>query len=107
MSFKTHDRDSGLDSSPEQRAASNRRARSTWEHKAVGSQRARSAAGTAEYYEQIRTYRYGYETPFIPEFFGFSDLERGKRVLEIGVGNGIDAVTDVSIHVQVNTIHAR
>lgn len=70
---------------------SNAQARSTWERKAVGSQRAIAAAGTRDYFEQIRTYRYGYETPFIPGFFDFAGLT-GKRVLEIGVGNGIDAI---------------
>lgn len=70
---------------------SNVQARSTWERKAVGSQRAVAAAGTREYFEQIRAYRYGYETPFIRGFFDFAGLG-GKRVLEIGVGNGIDAV---------------
>ena len=73
------------------REHSNTQARFTWEHKAVGNHRAQSAAGTLEYYKQIRAYRYGYETPFIPEFFKFSDLH-GKRVLEVGVGNGIDGV---------------
>ncbi|MCF8150193.1 MAG: class I SAM-dependent methyltransferase [Sulfuritalea sp.] len=75
----------------QRRQASNVQARQTWEYKAVGSQRASSPAGSREYFEQIRAYRYGYETPFIPDFFGFASLA-GKRVLEIGVGNGIDAV---------------
>lgn len=70
---------------------SNAQARSTWERKAVGSQRAVAVAGTRDYFEQIRSYRYGYETPFIPGFFDFAGLA-GKRVLEVGVGNGIDAV---------------
>jgi SAM-dependent methyltransferase len=70
---------------------SNEAARATWERKAVGSQRAKAEAGSPEYFTQIREYRYGYETPFIPETFRFSDMEE-KRVLEIGVGNGIDAV---------------
>jgi len=77
--------------SSEEILRSNQQARATWESKAVGSHRAKAPAGTAAYYEQIRAYRYGYETPFIPEFFGFSGLA-GKRVLEVGVGNGIDAV---------------
>ena len=85
-------RHSEADKAAAERDTSNRQARSTWERKAVGSQRASAEAGTAEYYAQIRDYRYGYETPFIPEFFGFPMLEGGKRVLEIGVGNGIDAV---------------
>jgi 2-polyprenyl-3-methyl-5-hydroxy-6-metoxy-1,4-benzoquinol methylase len=77
--------------SPEERAASNRQARSTWERRAVGEHRAHAPKASPEYFEQIRAYRYGYETPFIPEFFDFRGL-KGKRVLEIGVGNGIDAV---------------
>lgn len=72
-------------------AASNAAARDTWERKAVGGKRAHAPAGTPEYFEQVRTYRYGYETPFIPATFRFSDLA-GKRVLEIGVGLGIDAI---------------
>lgn len=72
-------------------AKSNAQARSTWERRAVGSHRSQEPAGTAAYYEQIRSYRYGYETPFIPSFFDFAGL-KGKRVLEVGVGNGIDAV---------------
>lgn len=73
------------------RQDSNRRARHTWENKAVGSQRATSPAGSLGYFEEIRSYRYGYETPFIPRFFRFAELAN-KRVLEIGVGNGIDAL---------------
>jgi 2-polyprenyl-3-methyl-5-hydroxy-6-metoxy-1,4-benzoquinol methylase len=76
----------------DERLRSNVQARSTWERVAVGSHRAQAhAAGTPGYYEQLRAYRYGYETPFIPSFFEFAGLA-GKRVLEIGVGNGIDAV---------------
>lgn len=70
---------------------SNRQARNTWEHRAVGSQRASAQKGTPEYFEQMRAYRYGYETPWIPRAFRFAELA-GQRVLEIGVGNGIDAV---------------
>lgn len=70
---------------------SNRRARRLWEKKAVGSQRSGASSGSPKYFEQIRDYRYGYETPFIPKVFDFPGME-GKRVLEIGVGNGIDAV---------------
>lgn len=66
-------------------------AQATWNRKAVGSQRATAPAGSREYFDQIRAYRYGYETPFIPSFFDFASLN-GKRVLEIGVGNGIDGV---------------
>jgi len=72
--------------------ASNEAARGTWERKAVGQDRANGAvAGSPEYFERIRAYRYGYETPFIIETFRYSTM-KGKRVLEIGVGNGIDAV---------------
>ena len=69
--------------------ASNSAARNTWEHFAVGQQRAHAPQGTREYFDQIRAYRYGYETPFIPRLFEFASLH-GKRVLEIGVGHGID-----------------
>ena len=72
-------------------AQSNQQARSTWERKAVGGHRATASSGSRAYFDQIRAYRYGYETPFIPRFFDFEGLS-GKRVLEIGVGNGIDAV---------------
>ena len=72
-------------------AESNRRARATWENKAVGSHRSSASKGSFEYFRQIRNYRYGYETPFISEVFEFDGL-KGKQVLEIGVGNGIDAV---------------
>lgn len=73
------------------RRASNLRARRTWEATAVGESRATAAKGTREYFDELRAYRYGYETPFIPRLFDFASL-RGKRVLEVGVGNGIDAV---------------
>jgi 2-polyprenyl-3-methyl-5-hydroxy-6-metoxy-1,4-benzoquinol methylase len=71
---------------------SNAAALNVWEREAVGSQRAGDASlGSPEYFERIRSYRYGYETPFIPSTFRFEALS-GKRVLEVGVGNGIDAV---------------
>ena len=38
-----------------ERHSSNKKARSTWERKAVGSHRANADAGTAEYFSQIRT----------------------------------------------------
>lgn len=60
-----------------------------WNKAAVGSQRSSSDPGTKSYYQDIETYRYGYETPFIPELL-LSGLE-GRKVLELGVGNGIDA----------------
>jgi 2-polyprenyl-3-methyl-5-hydroxy-6-metoxy-1,4-benzoquinol methylase len=71
---------------------SNEAARSLWEHRSVGYQRANNASpGSVLYFANLREYRYGYETPFIPQTFDFNSLN-GKRVLEIGVGNGIDAV---------------
>jgi 2-polyprenyl-3-methyl-5-hydroxy-6-metoxy-1,4-benzoquinol methylase len=63
----------------------------TWNATPVGSQRSSFAPGTAEYFADLRAYRYGYETPFLPQFFRYPAL-RGQRVLEIGVGNGMDAV---------------
>lgn len=71
---------------------SNDAAQQLWNSKAVGSDRAKGAEkGSEAYFDRIRSYRYGYETPFIPTTFDFASLS-GKRVLEIGVGNGIDAV---------------
>ena len=66
-------------------------ARRTWNRIPVGSQRSRAEPGSAEYFADLRAYRYGYETPFLPGFFRYEAL-RGKRVLEIGIGNGMDAV---------------
>lgn len=71
--------------------SSNQAARETWEVRAVGAQRATAPRGSAEYFAQIRGYRYGYETPWIARLFQFDRLA-GKRVLEIGVGHGIDGL---------------
>jgi ubiquinone/menaquinone biosynthesis C-methylase UbiE len=71
------------------KAESNKAAQDRWNQRAVGAQRATAPKGTREYFDQIERYRYGYETPFIKDLL-LSDLS-GKSVLEIGVGNGIDA----------------
>lgn len=70
---------------------SNKAASLHWNRKPVGCQRSVEKPGEGAYFDEIRQYRYGYETPFIPSVFRFDDLA-DKRVLEIGVGNGIDAV---------------
>ena len=62
-----------------------------WSRSPVGSFRSRAVPGTAEYFADLRAYRYGYETPFITRLFSFERMA-GRRVLEIGVGNGVDAV---------------
>ncbi|HEX4389516.1 MAG TPA: class I SAM-dependent methyltransferase [Steroidobacteraceae bacterium] len=62
-----------------------------WSRAPVGSFRSRAAPGTAQYFADLRAYRYGYETPFITRLFSFERMV-GRRVLEIGVGNGVDAV---------------
>ena len=62
-----------------------------WTRAPVGSFRSQAAPGTARYFQDLRDYRYGYETPFIPRLFRFERMA-GRRVLEIGVGNGTDAV---------------
>jgi SAM-dependent methyltransferase len=72
-------------------SSSNKAATRHWNRKPVGCQRSSDRPGEGAYFEEMRQYRYGYETPFIPSAFHFDDLD-GKRVLEIGVGNGIDAV---------------
>jgi SAM-dependent methyltransferase len=62
-----------------------------WSRVPVGSFRSPAVPGSAQYFADLRAYRYGYETPFIPRLFAFQRMA-GKRVLEIGVGNGVDAV---------------
>jgi SAM-dependent methyltransferase len=62
-----------------------------WTRAPVGSFRSQAVPGTAQYFQDLRAYRYGYETPFIPRLFQFARMA-GRRVLEIGVGNGTDAV---------------
>ena len=57
----------------------------------VGGHRSLAPIGTEEYYLKLKNHRYNYETPFILDTFHFKDLGN-KEVLEIGVGNGIDAV---------------
>ena len=70
---------------------SNVNAAKRWNKSAVGSQRSQSPKGTLKYFQEIENYRYGYETPFIPSLL--CDNVKGKKILEIGVGNGIDAKT--------------
>lgn len=70
--------------------ASNQAARDTWENKAVGSQRSSAKPCTPEYFDDIRAYRYGYETPWLPRVMKLHEV-KGRDVLEIGVGHGIDA----------------
>ncbi len=62
-----------------------------WSRVPVGSFRSRAVAGSAQYFSDLCAYRYGYETPFIPRVFAFGRMAN-RRVLEIGVGNGVDAV---------------
>jgi 2-polyprenyl-3-methyl-5-hydroxy-6-metoxy-1,4-benzoquinol methylase len=71
-------------------SGSNSRARANWESRAVGQQRSAALPGSKTYFEDLKRYRFGYETPFIPRVFAFSSMS-GQSVLEIGVGNGIDA----------------
>ena len=70
---------------------SNMRASKRWNSRAVGGQRSTKQPGEPGYFEDICSYRYGYETPFIPRLL--VQNVGNKKVLEIGVGNGIDAVT--------------
>lgn len=68
---------------------SNKNAQIRWNRRAVGGQRSKAEPGNIEYFKDIEKYRYGYETPFIPDLL-LKDVNQ-KKVLEIGVGNGIDA----------------
>lgn len=69
----------------------NQRAKNLWNSFPVGSQRSNASPGTKKYFDDIKNYRYNYETPFIPRLFCFKQF-KGKKVLEVGVGQGIDAV---------------
>ena len=68
---------------------SNLHAKIKWNEKAVGSQRSNAPKGTEKYFEDIKKYRYGYETPFLPRLL--LQNVQDKEILEIGVGHGIDA----------------
>ncbi len=71
---------------------SNAASQATWEVRAVGGHRSNQNKGEKQYFYEMKSYRYGYETPFIKDIFNFNNL-KDKRVLEIGVGNGIDAMS--------------
>ena len=71
---------------------SNAASQATWEVRAVGGHRSKQNKGEKQYFHEMKSYRYGYETPFIKDIFNFNNL-KDKRVLEIGVGNGIDAMS--------------
>lgn len=58
-----------------------------WESETCGT-RYGSSSSTKERLDEIEKARYGLE-PFIPEFADFAS-GRGKKVLEIGVGAGVD-----------------
>ena len=69
---------------------SNIKASNHWNENPVAGERSGEAPGSSQYYLDLKNHRYQYEVPFLPELFGFKSLS-GKKVLEIGVGNGIDA----------------
>lgn len=59
-----------------------------WEQGPCGSWFATSAKYTREYFDEIEEHRYRVE-PFIHQFAQFT-RQRGKKVLEVGVGAGTD-----------------
>lgn len=59
-----------------------------WEQEPCGSGFAESAKFTREYFDEIEEHRYRVE-PFIHQFAQFT-RQRGKKVLEVGVGAGTD-----------------
>lgn len=62
--------------------------RDYWEQEPCGSGFAQSEKCTREYFDEIEEHRYQVE-PFIHQFAQFT-RQRGKKVLEIGVGAGTD-----------------
>jgi SAM-dependent methyltransferase len=64
-------------------------ARNRWNRGAVGQERSAQQVGTPEWYDDLHRYRYGYEHPWLPRLL-MNDVD-GRRVLEIGVGVGLDA----------------
>lgn len=71
------------------KSISNTNASARWNRRAVGGQRSAAEVGSKAYFEDVKAYRYGYETPFIPRIMTVN--VDGKRLLEIGTGLGIDA----------------
>lgn len=61
-----------------------------WNTEACGSDLVKADRGTPEFYEEFRRLRYGVEW-HIPLLVPFA-ATKGKRVLEIGCGNGADGV---------------
>ncbi len=61
-----------------------------WATEACGTQFVAAARDEQDFYAQYRRFRYATEW-HIPEFVNFAAL-RGRRVLEIGCGNGADGV---------------
>ncbi len=59
-----------------------------WEQEPCGSGFAESAKFSREYFDEIEEHRYRVE-PFIHQFAQFT-RQRGKKVLEVGVGAGTD-----------------
>ena len=76
----------------DRRSRSNEAAIGLWDSFPVGSHRSNAEVGSRQFFADVEAYRYGYETPWIPRIFDFASFS-GKKVLEIGVGLGIDAAT--------------
>jgi len=70
---------------------SNDSAQRIWNKNPLGSRISNATPGSEKYFAELRRYRYDYETPFISRLFRFKQLN-GMEVLEVGTGNGIDAV---------------
>jgi ubiquinone/menaquinone biosynthesis C-methylase UbiE len=60
-----------------------------WNNNPCGRWSAQDPVGTLEYFTQIDSYRYGYYASWLPRVMGFNNA-KGKRLLEIGVGQGTD-----------------
>jgi ubiquinone/menaquinone biosynthesis C-methylase UbiE len=63
--------------------------RDYWEDKTPQHWYSKKSPGTREYYDEIQEYRYSKAYPYLPELAEFA-THGGKKVLEVGCGQGTD-----------------
>ena len=60
-----------------------------WEDKQPSRWYSKKEVGSKEYYDEVEQRRYNYFCPYIPKVAEF-DKHKGEKVLEVGVGLGLD-----------------